>query len=251
MKKLSVVVVDDEGPALRRVVKMVNEHPLLELTGTAMTAEDATRIIAGTKPDLLLLDIQLKDATAFTVLESLGEDTFKGKIIFITAYDHYAIKAFELRAIDYLMKPFKSNRFHEAIERVVGNDEAQFHKVKGVLGRLKDSNTELVVVPEGIKNYFLNKNSIQYIYSEGYYANFVMDDDKKLLRISLKKLESLLPHTFIRVNKSAIVNYSRIRELVNNKSTIKLIMEDGNEFQVSDAFSCAFKKMMSELLHPF
>ncbi|WP_421810968.1 LytR/AlgR family response regulator transcription factor [Flagellimonas sp.] len=251
MKKLSVAVVDDEGPALRRVVKMVNEHPLLELMGTAMTAGDAIRIISETKPDLLLLDIQLKDATAFDVLENLGKDTFKGKIIFITAYDHYAIKAFELRALDYLMKPFKSDRFHEAIERVVGNDKAEFHKVKDVMQGLKWSSTELVVVPEGIKNYFLNRNSIQYIYAEGYYANFVMDRDKKLLRISLKKLESLLPQTFIRVNKSAIVNYHRISELVNNKSTIKLIMEDGNEFQVSDAFSHGFKKMMHELLHTY
>ena len=99
----------------------------------------------------------------------------------------------------------------------------------------------MLMIPEGIKRYFIGKNELQYIYSEGYYANFILQKDKKFIRISLKKLEDLLPSIFIRINKSTIINQLHIRELTSNRSSFKIVMSDGSDFQVSDTYVDNFR----------
>ena len=242
MKQLSVLAVDDEGPALRRLVKMVEAHPQLHLTGVAKNALDAKNSIVNLKPELVLLDIQLKDATAFDVLSEL-EDDFQGKIIFITAYDQYAVKAFEYEAVDYLLKPYTQERFDTAINRVAVKNE--FPNLKELIQLLKTtsvSDSKMLMIPEGAKSYFIEKDKLHYIYAEGYYANFMFEKEKKLIRISLKKLDDLLPENFIRINKSAIINKEFIVEIITHKTTSKVIMPDKNEFYVSDTFAKAFRK---------
>lgn len=241
MTRYSVVVVDDEGPSLRRVVNMINKHPLLELLGTSMSMKEAINTIVEVKPDILLIDIQLKDGDAFDVIRGI-QGHFFGSIIFITAYDHFALKAYEVGAMDYLLKPFDSERFNKALSKVVTMDEKRYGQVLDSLQKDKSDKSQILIIPEGVKQYFIKRDTIQYIYSEGYYANFIMDGEKKVLRISLKKLEKILPANFVRVNKSTILNYHHIKELVNNISVTKIIMNDGNEFYVSEGYKDSFDK---------
>lgn len=245
MKQITVLAVDDEGPALRRLVKMTQAHPRLQLVGTAKNAYDAKQAILELQPQLVLLDIQLKDATAFEMLSEVVS-SFHGKIIFITAYDKYAIKAFEYEAIDYLLKPFTEDRFDAAISRIALKDEAS--DLKNILEILKSptqSSPKMMVIPEGIKSHFIEKESIQYIYAEGYYVHFVLENERKLIRISLKKLVELLPENFIRINKSTIINRDHIVELITNRATAKVIMSRKNEFYISAVYAEEFERRIS------
>jgi len=237
---IKVLAIDDEMPALRRLVSMIESHPNLVLTGTARSAAEAREKILEQNADLLLMDIELKDATAFDLLTSV-KNVFKGTIIFCTAFDKYALKAFDFHAVDYLLKPYSQERFDAAIERIIGKEEkTDLHQVIELLKR-SESHNRTLIIPDGNKNYFLDNEKLHYIIAESYYANFILDDEKKMIRISLKKLEELLPENFVRINKSVIINKKFIKELIVHKTTSKIKMQDKNEFLVSGKIIEAFK----------
>lgn len=239
MNRIKVIAVDDEAPALRRLVTMIENHPQLDLVETARNSVEAKEKILKFLPDLVLLDIQLKDATAFEVLNEI-KNSFNGKIIFCTAYDQYALKAFDFQAIDYLLKPYSEERFHNAIERITSKNEfPDLSKLMKILHEKQNSSKSLMI-PEGNKNYFLESEKLHYVSADGYYSDFILENEKKMIRISLKKLEEILPENFIRINKSIIINKNLIVELTSNKSSSKLTMPDGNEFDVSDKYSEEF-----------
>lgn len=233
MKRINVLAVDDELPALRRLVSMVENHPGLNLIGTARNSIEAKEKIIELQPDLLLLDIELKDATAFDLLTGV-KDEFKGKIIFCTAFDKYALKAFDFQAVDYLLKPYSEERFNAAIERIIEKDEKPDLDQLIELFRKSQSVPKMLTIPEGNKNYFLDNEKIYYIIADGYYSNFILKDEKKMIRISLKKLEEILPGNFMRINKSVIINKNFITELIAHKTTSKILMIDKSEFFVSE-----------------
>lgn len=236
MNILKTIAVDDEGPALRRLTQMVEENPALQLIDSAKSAAEAKDKIIQIQPDLLLLDIQLKDATAFELLSEI-KNHFTGKIIFITAFDQYAVKAFEYEAIDYLLKPYTEERFNAAVSRVISKNEKT--DLKDLMNLFKNHTVnfpKMLTIPEGVKNHFIVREKLQYVFSEGYYCNFISSDGKKIIRISLKKLEEFLPGNFIRINKSVIVNKDFIIESTHHKSSVKILMSDKNEFYVSENF---------------
>jgi len=232
MKHIHVLAVDDEMPALRRLVSMIENHPGLTLIGTARSAKEANEKITQQKVDLLLLDIELKDATAFDLLSNV-KDVFNGEIIFCTAFDQYALKAFDFYAVDYLLKPYTEERFNAAIDRVIKKEQkTDLNQIIALLKK-SESNSKTLVIPEGSKNYFLDSEKLFYITADGYYAEFTSKEEKKIIRISLKKLEELLPENFIRINKSVIINKNFITELISYKTSTKIKMQDKNEFLVS------------------
>ena len=210
MKQLKTLVVEDEGLARRRMEKMVNEHEQLELLEhSARNGHEALRRITEYQPELIFMDIELKDSNAFDV-----------------------------EAVDYLLKPYTEERFRKAVQRVLAREENHnLDEMKLFLERNLTHNTQQkLVIPEGNTKHFLDGDSVHYIFGQGYYANIVMGHQKKLVRISLKALSSLLPSNFCRINKSTIINKSHIRELVRNKHSLKVIMQDQNEFYVTDNY---------------
>ncbi|HLV24075.1 MAG TPA: LytTR family DNA-binding domain-containing protein [Moheibacter sp.] len=243
MKKFRTIAVDDEAPALRRLLKMIEENTDLQLIASAKSASEAKEVIIELKPDILLLDIQLKDATAFELLSEIKND-FSGKIIFITAYDQYAVKAFEYEAIDYLLKPYSQERFDIAINRIISKNEFPDLSKLIEIFQEKQNSSKSLMIPEGNKNYFLESEKLHYVSADGYYSNFIMENERKMIRISLKKLEEILPENFIRINKSIIINKNFIVELISNKSSSKLTMPDGNEFDVSDKYLEEFMRLI-------
>lgn len=237
MKQLKTLVVEDEGLARRRMEKMVNEHEQLELLEhSARNGHEALRRITEYQPELIFMDIELKDSNAFDVLNKLEPGQWK--IIFVTAFNNYASRAFEVEAVDYLLKPYTEERFRKAVQRVLAREENHnLDEMKLFLERNLTHNTQQkLVIPEGNTKHFLDGDSVHYIFGQGYYANIVMGHQKKLVRISLKALSSLLPSNFCRINKSTIINKSHIRELVRNKHSLKVIMQDQNEFYVTDNY---------------
>lgn len=243
MKKLETLVVEDEGLALRRIESMVAEHQRLHLIeDSAKSGAEALHKIKYYSPDLLLLDIELKDYNIFEILQQIQPISFK--IIFTTAYSNYAVKAFDVEAIDYLLKPFTKDRFNQAIQKVLQRSESfNFVKLKTVLDQFSKSYTDKIIIPEGNTHHFIDRNTIDYIYSQGPYVNVVFCNQKKLIRISLKLLEEILPENFRRINKSTIVNVGKIDRVIKHKSSIHIIMKDQNEFLISDSYRENLKEL--------
>ncbi len=236
MLVLNTLIVEDEGLSRRRMERMVNEHSNLQLIPhSAKSGLDALEKIKLYQPDLILLDIELKDFNAFEILNKI--ENFQSKIIFITAFSEYAIKAFEVEAIDYLLKPFTIDRFNTAVQKVITSDQNfDLEEIKKFINKKSEQNHQKLVIPEGNTQHFIDGTNIEYIYSQGYYVNLVMNNQKKLIRISLKLLEEILPDNFHRINKSTIINSENINQLVKNKTSLKIIMKDRNEFFVTDKY---------------
>jgi DNA-binding LytR/AlgR family response regulator len=233
MNALNTLVVEDEGLARRRLESLVSEQDTLALIqDSAVNGREAIDKIKKYSPDLLLMDIQLKDFDSFEVIE---RTRFHVKqVIFVTAYNTYAIKAFDIDAVDYLLKPFTKERFNSAIQKlVIRNYELGLKTIENILADYSSLSNGKVVIPEGNTRHLIEENQIDYIYSQGYYVNFVMTGQKKLVRISLKSLEDILSPYFLRINKSTIINSTKIKQLVQYKISLKVIMYDHNEFFVS------------------
>lgn len=230
MSTHNTVIVEDVGPARRRLEKMVEKHPLLKLVDSLKNGQEAIERIPLTNPEILLMDIQLKDKTAFEVLDQISE-RINSKIIFTTAYDQYAIKAFEVEAVDYLLKPFDEERFNSAIQRIIRQDRQTLGRdLLAMLERQLHPGKSIITIPEGNKQHLYGENDILYLLSDKYYVNIVTTEQKKLIRITLKKLDTLLPKHFLRINKSTIINLHQVSQIDYHKLTSKVIMKDGREF---------------------
>lgn len=230
MKTYSVLAVDDEGPALRRLVKMVEDHKNLQLVGSAKYSFEAKKMIAELNPDILLLDIQLKDATAFEMLESM--DGYEGMIVFITAFDKYAIKAFELGAIDYLLKPYNTERFLSTIDRILKRKRTvKLEKILQMLDghgpeplRESESRNEIektMYIKSGTQIHKISSKDIRYIEKDGNYLTFHTTDKKILSRQNMKDLFDILnPEEFIRVHKSYVVSKKHLEIIESHQVRI-------------------------------
>ena len=224
---LRTVVIDDEAPARRRLKKLVDQAAELKLVGEAESGRQAIEVIIESKPDLILLDIQLKDLTAFEVLNQLGDEHFA--VIFITAYDKYAIQAFEQNAIDYLLKPYKDDRFSEAIERAINRIQKSHQQPISELikGLSHFASPQKIRIPEGKTIHLLDPTKVLYIKADTYYCNIQFEDQsQKMIRISLKGLEELLPDHFKRISRSVIINKDQITSFKKLKKTVEVVIGD-------------------------
>ncbi|GAB4511227.1 MAG: LytTR family DNA-binding domain-containing protein [Allomuricauda sp.] len=248
MKICSTVVIEDEGPARRRLEAMVNAHPNLELTGSLQSGKEAINLLPQLNPEILLMDIQLKDKNAFEVLDAIHHK-IRSKIIFVTAYDSFALRAFEVNAVDYLLKPFDERRFAESISRATQGKGVDLIDDK-LLTFLKESifpDNGLINIPEGNKNHMYRKNQILFVQSDRYYVYVSTKSEKRLIRITLKKMEDILPSNFLRINKSTIVNTDFVTRTEYLKQSAKILMEGGEIFNASRTYYSEVKEFFSKL----
>ncbi|WP_298760483.1 LytTR family DNA-binding domain-containing protein [uncultured Psychroserpens sp.] len=219
MERIKTILVEDEGAALRRLQKFAVKHPLLEVVGTADSGKKALKIINDCSSDLILLDIELKDMTAFEVLTQL-KNKLEAQIIFITAYNQYAVEAFDIAATDYLLKPYDENRFNKAIERAYHNKEKT--NIQSLLNVLVNQNYthntfKFEIIEGSSVHYFLPENII-WIEADGYYSLIhKVDETSVLVRKTLKEIEQIVSSKeFVRINRSSIINTSYIvKETIN------------------------------------
>ena len=220
MRTLKTLVVDDEPLARERVVSLLQGEQDIELLGECRDGQEAIAAIQQLSPDLVFLDVQMPGADGFQVLQAVGPERMP-MVIFVTAYDQHALRAFEVRALDYLLKPFDRDRFHHAVQRAKSSIEQQ---ETGDLGRrllalVKDlrpaaPKTDRLVVKSGGRLFFLRTDEIDWIEAAGNYARLHVGSDTHLLRETMTSLEGRLdPEKFFRIHRSRIVNMERIQEL--------------------------------------
>ncbi len=209
------LVIDDEPAAQRILQRMLQEYSnLISLEGSATNGNTAIAMINEKKPDLLFLDIELNDMSGFDVLKKI---TVLPHIIFITAFDQYAIKAFEELAIDYLLKPIREERFRlcmEKLKRITKDEKKYDFDALQQLVHMPQKKPTALPVKIGDKIFLIDFDSISYIEADDKYVNIFTDEGKKFLSdVALMKFEEKLPSNFIRVQKSYIINKDKVKEL--------------------------------------
>jgi DNA-binding LytR/AlgR family response regulator len=239
---IRVFLVEDEPPAMRKLERMVGEEPDLEVCGSASTVSGAIAGIAGTHPNLVILDIRLPDGTGFEILQALDEISGRRslQIIFLTAYDEYALEAFNVAALDYLLKPVSRERFSAAMERVR-------ERLKTQARAPEQPYTRRFLVERRRAAYFLPVDSIHHIAADRNYALLYSDLGEFAIRATIEGLEKRLdPAEFARVSRSAIVRVAAIKEVRKSEdSNCVLVMQSGEEIACSRKYwTSALEKLL-------
>ncbi len=231
---LSLLIIDDEEEAREGLRVMLEQLPDISLLGMCKNGLEAIREIIRLKPDLILLDIQMPEINGFEVLNSLPPE-LRPAVIFVTAYDQYALKAFEVHAIDYLLKPFTNERFFQALAHARAHVQKQSIQQKlekllqtyreeqnrddaGQLITDKKEAEDLIpnrlIVKSSGKIYFLSYEEIEWVEAYDYYVKIHVKGRFFLVRESMKRMQERLPGTlFARIHKSSIIQIDQIREL--------------------------------------
>ena len=244
MKKTAIIV-DDERLARNELKKMLTDYPEVEVIGEAGNADEALKLIEELGPEILFLDIQMPAKTGFDLLAEL--DTVP-TVIFTTAHDEYALKAFEVNALDYLLKPIDPKRLSDAIHKVMFLEEREM-----VNNETRNENKSFlndgdqVFVKDGEKCWFVKLSEIRLFESVGNYARVFFGTNKPLILKSLNSLEERLdPKTFFRANRKHIVNLRMIEKVEPFfNGGLLLEIKGGEKIEVSRRQAVRFKEMMS------
>ena len=242
---IRVLVVDDEPLAREKIRGMAADDAELRVVGECSNGAEAIEAIQTLRPDLLLLDVQMPELGGFDVLEALAREEHVPAVIFVTAYDHYAVRAFEVHALDYLLKPFDRERFQAAIERAKrqlrrDNGAPIDARILRLLEQISEQPrySERLVVKSGGRVFFLNTDEIDWVEAEGNYVNIHAGKKAYLLRETISGLESQLdPKEFVRIHRSAIANINRIKELQPwSHGEYHVILQDGTQLTLSRSY---------------
>lgn len=227
-QRVRTLLVDDEELARLVLREHLDAHPGFEVVGECANGFDAVKAVAEQKPDLVFLDIQMPKLDGFEVLELLDE---RPLVVFVTAYDEFALKAFEVHAVDYLLKPFRKERFDGAILRVTERmrqprpDYSQIARES----RPPDSFLERIVIRDGAKLHVLPLDRVDYILARDDYIGVHSAGKEYLKQQTLTALESSLdPAEFVRIHRSAIVNLSRIVRIEPYSRDSKVVLLSNN-----------------------
>lgn len=213
---LKVLVVDDEPLAREGIAALLAKDPQVEVVGQA-TGVDAVALIVRLRPDILFLDIQMPEVDGFALLDRIGADAVPA-IVFVTAFDRYALRAFEVHALDYLLKPFTDARFASALERAKEQVRSRQRgvldaRIAELLRERQQPNTRFLV-PARDKTVVVDAADVDWIEAADYYICLHCGGTSHLLRDTMDEIERRLdPQQFFRVHRSAIVNLARVREI--------------------------------------
>ncbi len=229
---IRTIVIEDEKHASDLLCQIIDEHcPELSLVGSASKKQETVDLIKATNPQLVFLDIQLTDCTAFDILDSLENTSFK--VIFTTAYDQYAIKAFEYNTVDYILKPFAPKDIKAAIQKL-NKDQNNFIELKKLSKQLADMTSNRIGIQtiKGIS--MIDIHDVVSVEAAGSYATIHMIDLSTLLTSKpLKNIEERLPNSlFLRVHASHLVNINQILEFEKDDGG-ELIMKNNSRIPVS------------------
>jgi two-component system LytT family response regulator len=243
---LRVAIVDDEPLARAMVRQCVAAHPGVEIVAECANGFEAVKAVTELSPDLLFLDVQMPKLSGFEVLELVGRDV---AVIFITAYDQYALRAFEVHAVDYLLKPFSEERFAEALSRARGRLLAKDALPLEALvadARPRQGPLERVLIRDGSQVHVLPADRIDYVEAQDDYVAFKADGKSYLKDQTLGSVEaSLDPARFVRVHRSYLLNIDRIARVeLYAKDSRVAILRDGTRLPVSRAGYARLAKLL-------
>jgi two-component system, LytTR family, response regulator len=239
MNKIRSIIADDEPLSRRGIRQLLGPHPDIAIVAEARNGHEAVLALRQLKPDLLFLDVQMPELDGFGVLRQMGASSMPA-VIFITAYDEFAVRAFDAHALDYLVKPLEVARFAEALERVrerLRSAEAVdlSRKLAALLAtREKERASQRIIVPNATGDLVIDAEEIDWVEADDYYAAIHTRQGRHLVRESLASLEQRLEDSrFVRAHRSAIVNIDRVREVHNEAGETWLILRNGARVPVS------------------
>ena len=232
---LTAVIVDDEELARAVLRELLKKHPEIEVLGECANGFEAVKMVTERKPDLLFLDIQMPKLDGFEVLELIGTDI---AVIFATAYDQHALRAFEVHAVDYLLKPVAPERFEAALERAkqrIGQPVSPAVNQLAAAIREPDQFVERIVVKDGARVHIIPMAKLDYVEAQDDYVALASQGKKFLKQQTISNIESLLdPKNFLRIHRSYIVNLERVSKVeLYGKDSHVAILNDGARLPVS------------------
>jgi len=246
---IRALIVDDEPLARTGVRQLLEPTDDVRVVGEAADGPEAVRQIEKQAPDLIFLDVQMPEMNGLEVVREVGVDPMP-LTIFVTAYDEYAIEAFDAHALDYLLKPVDEERFEEALNRAreqlrrTGSDDALDDKLRALLDRYAEGADEDDEAPDRFtvrtpnRIYFVDVDDVQWIESEGDYVALHDGEDKHLIRATMKELEDrLAARRFLRIHRSYIINADHVEELRPlDHGTYRVIMASGTPLKTSRGY---------------
>jgi two-component system LytT family response regulator len=247
-RKRKALIVDDEELARKLLREMLEKHPEIEIAAECGNGMEAVKAAAEHKPDLLFLDVQMPKLTGFDVLELIEREGVA--VIFVTAYDQYAMKAFDVHAVDYLLKPFSLERFEAALDRAKAQgpkksvDAAELAAAARPTGQF----AERIVVKDGTKVTLIPVAKLEYAEALDDYVSLVSEGKKHLKQQTISGLEMALdPNLFVRVHRSYIVNLERVSRIEPyGKDSKVAILINGVKLPVSRTGYTRLKKLLDE-----
>jgi two-component system, LytTR family, response regulator len=232
--RLRAVIVDDEDLARQVIRELLGEHSEIEIIAECANGFEAVKAVTELKPDLLFLDIQMPKLDGFEVLELIGTDM---AIVFATAYDQHALRAFEVHAVDYLLKPFGAERFEQALGRAkqrIGGKLPPAAELKAST-RAAGEYAERVVVRDGTRVHIIPVAKLDYAEAQDDYVALASEGKRHLKQQTISSMESSLdPDRFLRIHRSYLVNLERVAKIEPfGKDTHLAILSDGTRLPVS------------------
>src|SRR3954468_13760300 len=236
-QKIRAVIVEDEELARGGLRELLAAHPEIEVVGECVNGFEAVKHVPEWKPDLLFLDIQMPKLDGFEVLELLPNKESMA-VIFVTAYNEHALKAFEVHAVDYLLKPFAAARFAEALERAkqrIGRKEAMPSEALAAASRPKGQYAERIPVKDGARVHIIPAAKLDYAEAQDDYVCLASEGKKYLKQCTISSLEnSLDPKDFLRIHRSYLVRLERVAKLEPlSKDSFVVTLHDGARLPVS------------------
>jgi two-component system, LytTR family, response regulator len=265
VRPIRAIIVDDEPTARRGVRLLLDRDPAVEVVGEASGGAEAAELIRRERPDLAFMDVQMPGCDGFEVLNKIGPGTVPA-VVFITAYDEHALRAFEVNAIDYLLKPYDDVRFEAALQRA--KHEIRRRQVENVNSRLvqlldylqrtapppataeAEKFTDRIMLKSSGEILFLKLNEIDWIEAEGDYMKFHVNGRAHLMRETMVRLEARLdPKQFIRIHRSTIVNLDRVQKLSPSfAGEYAVILRDGTKLKLSRGFHERISTLLKQAL---
>ncbi len=235
--EIRTLIVDDEPLARRTIVELLRSDAGISVIGECASGTEAIEAVRTLRPALLFLDVQMPGCDGFDVIEQLGADAPKA-VVFVTAYDKYALKAFEAEALDYLLKPYTDDRFFRVLARA-----------KTALAQIKPESPSFdrLMVKSAGRAIFLRAAEIDWIEAADYYACLHAGERSHLLRRSMADLERELDQRiFCRIHRSAIVNIARVRELrLDANGEYEVVLQNGAELRMSRSYREQLQKRLT------
>ena len=246
-KKIAVMIVDDEELARHVLRELLAPHQDIEIVAECSNGVEAVKAVAEKKPDLIFLDVQMPRLTGFDVLELIGTSV---PVIFVTAYDQYAMRAFDVHAVDYLLKPVGRERFDAALQRAKSRLGEQMPRGEelAAAARLPQQYLERIVVRDGTKVTLIPVGKLDFAEAQDDYVALASGGKKVLKQQTIASLEaSLDPESFVRIHRSYIVNLERVARIEPyGKDSRLAILEDGSRLPVSRVGYARLKALLDQ-----
>ncbi len=252
--QMTTIIIDDEIAAINVVKHYLKEDSEIIILGEADNGEDALILIRKLKPDLLFLDIQMPQMDGFELLQQLSQENFP-IVIFTTAYDQYALKAFEFSALDYLLKPFTRDRFNAALEKakhmfLAKDPNRDFKKLKKVLDYIQQQKKyyQRIPVKSNGKIQFIDVNDIIWVESQGKFCKLHLEKGFRVVNHGLGVLEKKLnPDKFIRTHKSYIIHLDFVEALSPHfHGEYFIFMRNGDKLKLSRGYKQQLEKLLNQ-----